>query len=241
MRPVREQLPEPTIRLLAATDWWIALLDAVATRMSDCVGSSSWRQFLERHPREQLERYLTLEEIESGLDAATDPAAMAMALQADALFVASALYQVNGFLTQLAKLPVWRGPLASAGSRYREIYKASRLKDLRDVIEHADEHIALEKTDIASDFDSGLGTRVWGRATGQGVGPAVIHLFGNEYDVLAAIEAARALRPHVECEIPESMRREPPGRSRARLLDLTGQTAPVTFPHADPGKGVYSS
>ncbi len=79
------------------------------------------------------------------------------------------------------------------------------------MIEHADEHIAFDESRIARDFNMGFGLKAWGRAGGRGIGVDAIYLFGNEYQILKAVEAARAVREHIEYEIPESMlRRDPP-------------------------------
>jgi hypothetical protein len=42
------------------------------------------------------------------------------------------------------------------------------------------------------------------------MGPVHIHLWGNDYWLLEAIVAARAVQPLLEDEIPESMMRERP-------------------------------
>ncbi len=166
-----------------------------------------WHSFFDEHSEEELEGYFSRDEIDALLEREGDPQLEHLRSHADAMFVAGALYQINGFLDQLAKeQQVWRGDLASTGNRYREVYKEERLKDLRDVIEHADEHIALHKSAIASDFDAWLGVRI----VGKGIGPISIHVFGNEYNAYRAIEAAAEVQKHLEYEIPESMKREGP-------------------------------
>jgi len=203
------ELPESTIRLLAAADWWIRLLTTVAERMGSSVDDFGTQRFFESNPTDELAQYFPLEEIEAEVGK-RDPDLVSRELQADALFVAGALYQVKAMLDRLARLDLWRGSLASTGNVYRQIYKDNGLQNLRNVIEHADEHIALDKRSIASDFDMGIGIKTYGRAGGRGIGPAVIHLWGEEYEVLSAIEAARNVAQHLDYEIPESMLRQPP-------------------------------
>lgn len=205
-------LPESAIRLLIALEWWIALLSTAAERMGEYLDDQlSTRGLFESHPMEEIERYFTEDQIDRILERMEDRVVVELRLQADALFIAGALYQVDGFLGRLARLDLWRGELASTGNRFREIYKEQRLKDLRNMIEHADEHIAFDKSRIAKDFDMGFGLKAWGRASERGIGVETMYLFGNEYEVLKAVEAARAVGEHIEYEVPESMlRRDPP-------------------------------
>ncbi len=60
------------------------------------------------------------------------------------------------------------------------------------MIEHADEHISEERTDIAGNLDGSAGLQF-----GEGIGPMEITLFGNRYNVRDAVEAAIAVQPHL--------------------------------------------
>ena len=152
------------------------MLDSVASRMSERLDAGWWHSFQEEHPREELERHFTEDEIDRLEERAGDPEAEHLRAHADAMFVVSALYQINGFLDELSKehATVWKEELASAGNQFRQAYKEAELEQLRHVIEHADEHISLEKSEIAVDFDSWAGVGVMSK----GLGPVTIHMFG---------------------------------------------------------------
>ena len=107
------ELPERVVRLEASTDWWCRLLNAVATRMSERMEAGWWHSFFEEHSEEELEGYFSRDEIDALLEQAGDPELEYLRSDADAMFVVGALYQINGFLGQLAKeQQVWRGDLA---------------------------------------------------------------------------------------------------------------------------------
>jgi len=66
---------------------------------------------------------------------------------------------------------------------------------------------------VAQNLDPAFGLKVWGRASDRRIGPDTIYLFGNEYEVLTAVEAARAVTDHLDYEIPDSMVRPPPWKA----------------------------
>lgn len=125
------------------------------------------------------------------------PEVVRLRMQADAFFVASALCQVNGLLTKLSSQPIWRGELASVGNEFRELYKSNRLGDLRNFIEHADEHIAEAKLDIATDFRAGFGIKTWGATKRFSGGVDTFYVFGAEFQVIDAVELAKRIMDHV--------------------------------------------
>lgn len=92
-------LSESAIRLLIALKWWIALLSTVAEKMGEYLDDQlSTRGLFESHPMEEIERYFTEDQIDRITERMEDRVVVELRLQADALFIAGALYQVDGFL-----------------------------------------------------------------------------------------------------------------------------------------------
>lgn len=201
-------MTERTIRLLAVTDWWCGMLDAVCQRMSYDLDQESMRQSFESRSEKELLQYFSQEQIDQELLAwPLDPRVRTDLMHANTLFVVGALYQIEGFSKVLSSDgSLWNGDLARLGNAFRGEYKARNLKSLRNILEHADEHMAFEKKDIATDLDSGPGVVI----VSKGMGPVHIHLWGNDYRLWETIGAARAVQPSLEYEIPESMMREQP-------------------------------
>ena len=167
-------------RLRNAAWWWIEILKSVAWRMGNAETALSRPNggVFESKGEDPL---------------VVEYRALAVSYLADAYFLASALAHIKRYLDQLAKdATFWTSEVAAAGNVFREAYERDKLKDLRDVIEHADEHIAEEKMDIAADLDGAIGLQF-----GEDIGPMDIVLFGNRYKVRDALDAAWAVQPYL--------------------------------------------
>jgi len=145
--------PKQTKLLLETVKWWTLMLSPAISRLGTYLGRQALVEGTLNHEGERpITDCFTEAEIEDMIMERDHPGVVRLRLQADAFFVASALYQINSLLGKLPSQPAWRGDLASSGNKFKELYKENGLGDLRNFIEHADEHIALAKQDVAKDL-----------------------------------------------------------------------------------------
>ena len=192
MSEAKHYPPDHADLLFEMTKWWILMLSTVTRRMGTYLDRQAFIERTLSHEGEiPITDYFTEAEISDMVVQREHPHVVQLRLQADAFFVASALYQLDGLLQKLSSQSTWRGNLASAGNEFRILYKENRLGELRNFIEHANEHIANAKHDIATDFAAGFGIKMWGATKRFSGGVDSFSVFGSEYQVIRAVEAAQ--------------------------------------------------
>jgi hypothetical protein len=184
--------------LLDTVKWWILMLAVVIRRLGLYLHEQgSIESVLRLENTRDLTAYYSQDEIDRMYIERDHPQLVELRLQADAFFVASALYQIDALLGKLSSQPVWKGELASAGNTFRKLYQENRLRDLRNFIAHADEHIALGKLDIAEDFEQGVGMKIWGGTKRFPGAVDTIYVFGAEFKVMETVWAAYEVLEHL--------------------------------------------
>ena len=112
----------------------------------------------------------------------------------DAHMIGISLRQIDEYAKQLSNYPLWSDEVAAKGNVFRSAYGSSKLRDMRNVLEHGAEYLAGKGDKPHLVVDPGgdwPGVLMINRKVER------ITVFGVEYDVkpviLAAIEFVKAL------------------------------------------------
>ncbi len=205
------------LRLLIGLKRWVDQLSVCSAELGTMVNTTSWQAKFRGERGGELEHNFGVEQSARLAGGWISDEEIADRIFTYSYVMVSALTLMDGFAQKLAKEQIWCGELASKGNKFREEYRKSELKDLRDLMEHANEHIDEEKYQIASDFDSGPGVTFFGWPGAGFV--EIVHFYGKDFSLYETFSAAdsfgSAVQEIMPVEIPESMRRPRPDSFRS--------------------------